>query len=65
MPVRYVIAALVMVGSAVAFRFVAEGWSSLLQFIWMAVAIVVAGAIAFPDDLKKNPPPQRDGPRKA
>jgi len=62
MPVRYAIAASVMVASAVAFVFVAEDWSSLLQFLWMAVAIVVVGAIAFPDDLKRNPPPRRDVP---
>jgi hypothetical protein len=51
-----------MVASALAFGFVADGWSSLLQFLWMAVAIVVVGAIAFPDDLKRDPPPRRDGP---
>jgi hypothetical protein len=65
MGVRYAIAAAVALGWCVALSQVADGWNSSLQVAVLAVGGVMAGAIAWPDDFKKNPPPRGGGPPRA
>jgi hypothetical protein len=65
MRVRYAIAAAVALVWCVALSVVADGWDSTLQAVVLAVGGVIAGAIAWPDDFKRNPPTKPDGPPRA
>jgi hypothetical protein len=65
MRIRYAFAAAFLVASAAVFNVVAQGWGSFLQFVWISVAIVITGAILWPDDFKRHPPARRDGPPRA
>jgi hypothetical protein len=44
---------------------VADGWSSTLQAVALAAGGVIAGAIAWPDDFKRNAATRRDEPPRA
>jgi hypothetical protein len=62
MRVRYAFAAAVALAWCVALSVVADGWNSTLQAVVLAAGGVIAGAIAWPDDFKRNAPTRRDGP---
>jgi hypothetical protein len=62
MRIRYAIAAAVALAWCVALSVVADGWDSTLQAVVLAVGGVIAGAIAWPDDFKRNPPTKQGGP---
>jgi hypothetical protein len=44
----------------VAFGLAIPDPSSLLQFVWGFVALLIFAAIAWPDDFRSSPPAERD-----
>jgi hypothetical protein len=63
--VRHVIAGVAAATWIVACGSVINERSSLLDFVIPFVAMLIFGAIAWPDDFKRNPPTKRDGPPNA
>jgi hypothetical protein len=59
---RHVIAGVAAAAWIVACGSVLNERSSLLDFVIPFVAMLIFGAIAWPDDFKRNPPTERDGP---
>jgi hypothetical protein len=63
MRVRYAIAGVAGATWLVAFMLVFEEPGSLLQLVGPIVGMLIFGAIAWPDDFKRNPPSgHRDEP---
>jgi len=59
---RYVIAGTAATAWLVACLLVIEEPSSLLDFVIPVVGGLIFGAIAWPDDFRRNPPSKNDGP---
>jgi hypothetical protein len=62
---RYVIAGVAATAWLVACLLVIEEPSSLLDFVIPVVGGLIFGAIAWPDDFRRNPPANRDEPPRA
>jgi UDP-N-acetylmuramyl pentapeptide phosphotransferase/UDP-N-acetylglucosamine-1-phosphate transferase len=62
---RYAIAVVAVLVWIFISSLVIEDQSSLLQLAGILVGTLIFGAIAWPDDLRKNPPPRGDGPPRA
>jgi hypothetical protein len=60
--VRHVIAGVAAAAWIVAFSSVINERSSLLDFLIPFVAMLIFGAIAWPDDFKRNPSSNNDEP---
>ena len=60
--VRHAIAGIVALIWLFMLSVVAENWAWVLQLAGLTVGIVIFGAIAWPDDFRKNPPARRGGP---
>jgi hypothetical protein len=60
--VRHVIAGLAAAAWIVACGLVIDEPSSLLDFVIPFVGMLIFGAIAWPDDFKRNPPSNNDEP---
>jgi hypothetical protein len=58
---RYVIAGTAAAVWTFALSLVSDGWSSLLQLAGVTIGGLIFGAIAWPDDFRRNPPTKRDG----
>jgi len=58
---RYVIAGTAAAVWIFVLSLVSDGWSSLLQLAGVTVGGLIFGAIAWPDDFRRNPPAPRDG----
>jgi hypothetical protein len=61
MRARYAIAVGAAAAWLFAFSLVSHDWSSLLQLAGVTVGGLIFGAIAWPDDFRRNPPAKRDG----
>jgi UDP-N-acetylmuramyl pentapeptide phosphotransferase/UDP-N-acetylglucosamine-1-phosphate transferase len=62
---RYVIAGVAATAWLVACLLVIQEPSSLLDFVIPVVGGLIFGAIAWPDDFRRNPPTHRDEPPQA
>ena len=61
MRVRYAIAGTVAVAWELAWVLALDDPGSLLDFVIPFVAMLIFGAIAWPDDFRRDPPAKRDG----
>jgi hypothetical protein len=59
---RYLIAGAVATAWLLGWVLAIDDPSSLLDFLIPFVAMLIFGAIAWPDDFKRNAPTKRDGP---
>jgi hypothetical protein len=59
---RYAIAVVAALVWIFIFSLVVEDQGPLLQLAGIPVGTLIFGAIAWPDDFKRNPPTKRDGP---
>jgi hypothetical protein len=62
---RYLIAGAVAAAWLLGWVLAIDDPSSLLDFLIPFVGMLIFGAIAWPDDFRRNPPTERDGPPEA